>query len=110
MEEGDSGGGGREWWCWASCFCSRAVGAVIHVRGHLFSFIAGVIMSWVLIISEWGVVIVCGVPSLSMGIVVCGHGHCLWGWVLSLVGTVIIHGTGLSFVGAVSSLVGAGCH
>ena len=64
-------------------------------------------MSWVLIISEWGVVIR-GAPSLSVCVVICGRDRCLWGWVLSLVGTVIIHGAGLSFAGAVSSLVGAG--
>ena len=66
-------------------------------------------MSWVLAISEWGVVVVRGAPSLSVGIVVCGHGRYLWGWALSLVGAVVIHEAGLSFAGAVSSLVGAGC-
>ena len=109
-EGGDSGGGeregGRKWWCWASRFCS---GVVVHIHGRSFSFIAGVIMSWVLVISEWGVVIICGGPSLSLGVVVCGHGHCSWGWAMSLVGTVIICGAGLSFAGTVSSLVGARC-
>ena len=66
-------------------------------------------MSWALTISEWGVVVVRGAPSLSMGIVVCGHGHYLWGWALLLVGTVIIREAGLLFAGAVSSLVGAWC-
>ena len=97
---------GREWWCWASRFCS---GAVVHVCGHSFLFIAGVVVSWALAVSGWGVIVVHGAPSLSMGVVVCGHSHCLWGWVLSLVGMVIIHGAGLSFADAVSSLVGAGC-
>ena len=67
-------------------------------------------MSWALAISEWGVVVVCGALSLSVGIVVCGHCHYSWGWALSLVGAVVIREAGLSFVGAVSSLVGAGCH
>ena len=53
----------------------------------------------------WGTV---AVRSLSVGIV-CGRGRCSWGWALSLVGTVVIRGAGLSFAGAVSSLVGAGC-
>ena len=66
-------------------------------------------MSWALVISEWGVIIIHGAPSLSMRIVICGCDCCSWGWVLLLVGTVIIHGAGLSFSGAVSSLVGAGC-
>ena len=83
---------GREWWCWASRFCS---GAVIRVRGHSFSFIAGVVVSWALVVSGWG-------SSSSVG-----HRRCLWA--LSLVGAVVIRGAGLSFVGAVSSLVGAGC-
>ena len=54
----------------------------------------------------WGTVTV---RSLSVGVVVCGRSHCLWGWALSLVGAVVIRGAGLSFAGAVSSLVGAGC-
>ena len=85
------------------------VGAVVHVRGHSFSFIAGVVVSWVLAISEWGVVVVHGAPSLSVGVVVCGRGRYSWGWALSLVGAVVIREAGLSFAGAVSSLVGAGC-
>ena len=66
-------------------------------------------MSWALAISEWGVVIVRGAPSLSVGIVVCGRGRYSWGWALSLVGAVVIREAGLAFAGAVSSLVGAGC-
>ena len=65
-------------------------------------------MSWALIISGWGVIVI-PVHSLSVGVVVCGRSCCLWGWVLSLVGAVVIHGAGLSFAGAVLSLVGAGC-
>ena len=93
----------------ASRFCSRAVGAVVRVCGRLFLFIAGVVVSWALAISEWGVVIVRGALSLSVGVVICGHGCYLWGWALSLVGTVVIREAGLSFAGAVLSLVGAGC-
>ena len=46
----------------------------------LVSFIAGVIMSWALVISEWGVVDV--------------HGDCCCPWALSFVGMVIVHGAG----------------
>ena len=110
LEGGDSGGGGREgereWWCWASHFCS---GAVVCVHGCSFSFIVGVVVSWALVINERGVVIIHGGPSVSLGIVVCGRGHCSWGWAMLLVGVVVICGAGLLFVGAVSSLVGAGC-
>ena len=66
-------------------------------------------MSWVLTISEWGVVVICGEPSLSMGIVICGRSRYSWGWALSLVGTIVICEAGLSFAGAVSSLVAAAC-
>ena len=58
-------------------------------------------MSCVLVISEWGVVVVRGAPSLSVRVVVCGRDRCLWGWALSLVGTVVIRGAELSFAGAV---------
>ena len=89
MEGGDSGGGGREGG-------SSGAGPLVFVPGRLgqsftlgsFSFIAGVVVSWALAISEWGVVIVRGAPSLSMGVVVCGRGRYSWGWALSLVGTV----------------------
>ena len=70
---------------------------------------AGVVVSWALVVSGWGVVVVRGAQSLSVGVVVCGRGRCSWGWALSLVGAVVIRGAGLSFAGAVSSLVGAGC-
>ena len=106
MEGGDSGGeGGREGGCWASRFRSGAVGAVVRS----FSFMAGVVVSWAFAIGEWGVVVVRGGPSLSLGVVVCGRCRCSWGWALSFVGAVVVHGPGLSFGGAVSSLVGAGC-
>ena len=121
MEGGDSGGeGGREWWCWASRFHS---GAVVRIRRRSFSFIAGVVVSWALVISEWwgrrrpwGTVAVPGrcrlcawSLSAGLGVVVCGHGRCSWGWALSFVRAVVVRGPGLSFGGAVSSLVGAGC-
>ena len=124
MEGGDSGGeGGREWWCWASRFRSGAVGAVVRFRGCSFSFIAGVVVSWALVISEWGgrrrpwgTVAVPGRCRLcarslfaGLGVVACGRCRCSWGWALSVVRAVIVRGPGLSFGGAVSSLVGAGC-
>ena len=80
------GEGGREWWCWASRFRS---GAVVRVRGRSFSFIAGVVVSWAFVISEWGVVVVRGGPSLSLGVVV--------------VGAVVVRGAGLSL------FMGLGC-
>ena len=66
-------------------------------------------MSWALVVSGRGVIVIRGALSLSVGVVVCGHGHCSWGWALLCVGAVVIRGAGLSFAGAVSSLMGAGC-
>ena len=51
-------------------------------------------MSWALVVSGWGVVVVRGAPLLSVGVVVCGRGRCSWGWALSLVGAVVIRGLG----------------
>ena len=100
------------------------VGATLLLLGGGLSFVVGVssfvcgglVCGWwirlraVQVVRGWGVVVIRGAPSLSVGIVVCGRGRCSWGWALSLVGAVIICGAGLSFVGAVSSFVGAGCH
>ena len=55
-------------------------GAVVCVRGCSFLFIVGVIVSWVLIISEWG-------SSLSMG-------DCHCSWALLFVGAIVVHGAG----------------
>ena len=53
-------------------------------------------MSWALVISEWGVIVVVhGGPSLSLGIVV--------------VGTVVVHGARRCHLGAQSLFVGLGC-
>ena len=82
---------------------------VVCVCGCSFLFIAGVVVSWALVISEWGVIVVHGGLSLSLCIVICGHSHCLWGWALLFVGAVVVRGAALLFGGAVSSLVGTGC-
>ena len=76
---------------------------------RLFSFMAGVVVSWAFVISEWGVVVIRGGPSLSLGVVVCGHGRCSQGWALSSVGVVVVRGAGRCCLWVRSLFVGLGC-
>ena len=88
MEVGDSGGAGPLVFICGqlgSFLCSWAV-IFIHGRGRC---VQGACHSWV------GVVIINEGPSLSLGNVICGHGHCLWGWVV--------------ICSAMSLFMGAGC-
>ena len=110
MEGGDSGGGGREGGLVLGLlFCSEAVGVVVHVRGRSFLFMVGVVVSWALVISEWGVVVVCGGPLLSLGIVIGGCGHCSWGWAVVSGRHVIVCGWWVSLRGTRLSFGGGRC-
>ena len=56
-----------------------------------------------------GVVVVCGGPSLSLGVVVCARGRCSRGWALSSVGVVVVRGAGRCRLCVRSLFVGLGC-
>ena len=104
------GKGEREGWCWASHFYARAVRVVICVHGRSFSFMVRVVVSWALIISEWGVIVICGGLLLPLSVVICGHGCCLWGWAVVCGHCVIVCGCWVSLRGTRLSFGGGRCH